>query len=89
MALDLSKIINQITGMVNSLKAHRDEKRQQLQHAVAILHSQSNNLEQLAKKIEASKPTWLVARLVVAGLWSICSGILVLGLVLSLESGFA
>jgi len=40
------------------------KKRQQLQHAVAILHSQSNNLEQLAKKIEASKPTWLVARLV-------------------------
>jgi hypothetical protein len=64
MALDLSKIINQITGMVDSLKAHRDERQQQLQHAVAILHSQSNNLEQLAKKIEASKPTWLVARLV-------------------------
>jgi hypothetical protein len=64
MALDLSKIVNQITGMVGSLKAHRDEKRQQLQHAVAILHSQSNNLEQLSKKIEASKVTWLVARLV-------------------------
>ena len=64
MALDLSKIVNQITGMVDSLKAHREEKRQQLQHAVAILHSQSNNLEQLSKKIEASKVTWLVARLV-------------------------
>ena len=64
MALDLSKVVNQITGMVGNLKSHRDEKRQQLQHAVAILHSQSNNLEQLAKKIEASKPTWLVARLV-------------------------
>ena len=32
---------------------------------------------------------WLVASLVVAGLWSVCSGILVLGLVLSLESGLA
>ena len=64
MALDLSKIVNQITGMVDSLKAHRGEKQQQLQHAVAILHSQSNNLAQLAKKIEASKVTWLVARLV-------------------------
>ena len=63
MGLDLSKIVNQITGMVDSLKAHREEKRQQLQHAVAILHSQSNNLEQLSKKIEASKVTWLVARL--------------------------
>ena len=64
MALDLNKIGNQITGMVGSLKAHRDEKRQQLQHAVAILHSQSNNLEKLSQKIEASKVTWLVARLV-------------------------
>lgn len=32
---------------------------------------------------------WLVASLLVAGLWSVCSGILVLGLVLSLESGIA
>ena len=64
MALDLSKIVNQITGMVDSLKAHRDEKRQQLLHAVAILNSQSNNMEQLSKKIEGSKVTWLVARLV-------------------------
>ena len=38
---------------------------------------------------EGNVAAWLVARLVVAGLWSICSGILVLGLVLSLESGFA
>ena len=29
MALDLSKIVNQITGMVGSLKAHRDERQQQ------------------------------------------------------------
>ena len=64
MALDLSKIVNQITGMVASLKSHRDERQQKLQHAVDILHSQSNNTEQLAKKIEASKTTWLVARLV-------------------------
>jgi hypothetical protein len=64
MALDLSKVINQITGMVDSLKVHRDERQHQLRHAVDIVHSQSNNLEQLAKKIEASKSTWLVARLV-------------------------
>jgi hypothetical protein len=50
--------------MVASLKSHRDERQQKLQHAVDILHSQSNNTEQLAKKIEASKTTWLVARLV-------------------------
>ena len=64
MALDLSKIVNQITDMVASLKSHRDERQQQLNHAVDILHSQSNNTEQLEKKIEASKLTWLVAHLV-------------------------
>ena len=63
MALDLSKIFNQITGMVAGLQSHRDERNQQLQHAVDILHSQSNNTEQLQKKIEASKLTWLVAHL--------------------------
>ena len=64
MALDLSKIIEQITSMVASLKSHRDERQQQLNHAVDILHSQSKNLERLEKKIEASKLTWLVAHLV-------------------------
>ena len=64
MALDLSKIVDQITSMVASLKSHRDERQQQLNHAVDILHSQSNNLERLEKKIEASKLTWLVAHLV-------------------------
>ncbi|MDD5288061.1 MAG: DNA double-strand break repair nuclease NurA [Dehalococcoidales bacterium] len=64
MALDLSKIIDQITGMVASLKFHRNERLEQLHHALDVLHSQSNNLEELAKKIEASKTTWLVARLV-------------------------
>ena len=64
MALDLSKVISQVMSMVVSLKSHRDEKLERLHHAVDILHSQSNNLEQLAKKIESSKTTWLVARLV-------------------------
>jgi hypothetical protein len=64
MALDLSKIVDQITGMVAGLKSHRDERQQQLNHALDILHSQSNNTERLEKKIEASKLTWLVAHLV-------------------------
>ena len=38
---------------------------------------------------EGNAAGWLVASVLVAGLWSVCSGILVLGLVLSLESGFA
>ena len=64
MALDLSKIVNQITDMAAGLSLHRDERYEQLQHTVDVLHSQSNNLEQLEKKIEASKLTWLVAHLV-------------------------
>ncbi len=32
---------------------------------------------------------WLVASLVVAGLWSVCSGIIVLGVVVSVRHGFA
>jgi hypothetical protein len=63
-ALDLSKIVDQITSMVAGLKSHRDERQQQLNHALYILHSQSNNTERLEKKIEASKLTWLVAHLV-------------------------
>jgi hypothetical protein len=64
MALDLSKVVNQITGMVDNLKSRRDDRQQKLQNSVDILNSQSNNTEQLEKKIEASKSTWLVARLV-------------------------
>jgi hypothetical protein len=64
MSLDLSKIVEQITSMVASLKSHRDERQQQINHALDILRSQSNNTEQLEKKIEASKVTWLVAHLV-------------------------
>jgi hypothetical protein len=43
----------------------------------------------LKRRRESDAATWLVASLFVAGLWSVCSGILVLGLVLSLKSGFA
>jgi hypothetical protein len=64
MSLDLSKIVEQITSMVAGLKSHRDERQQQINHALDILRSQSNNTEQLEKKIEASKLTWLAAHIV-------------------------
>jgi hypothetical protein len=38
---------------------------------------------------EDSAAGWLVASVFVAGLWSVCSGIIVLGLVLSMRSGLA
>lgn len=43
----------------------------------------------LKRRRESDAATWMAASLVVAGLWSICSGILVLGAVLSLKSGLA
>jgi hypothetical protein len=66
MGLDLSKIVDQITGMVTRQKSRRDERLRQINQAVDILHSQSNNLDRLTQKIEASKntTTWLVAQLV-------------------------
>ncbi len=38
---------------------------------------------------EGNAAGWLVVSLLVAGLWSVCSGIIVLGLVVSLKNGFA
>ncbi len=38
---------------------------------------------------EPSSAGWLAASVVVAGLWSVCSGIIVLGLMVSLKNGFA
>lgn len=64
MALDLSKIVDQVTGMVTRLKLGHNDRLEKISHALDILHSQSNNLDSLAKKIESSKTTWLVARLV-------------------------
>ncbi len=61
MALDLSKIIDQVTSMVKHLKSTRDDRMKKIYHAIDVLHSQSNNLEGLAKKIASSKSTWLVA----------------------------
>jgi hypothetical protein len=62
MGLDLSKIIEQIIGMVSRLKSGHNEQLEKVSRTLEVFHSQSNNLESLAKKIEASKTTWLVAR---------------------------
>ncbi len=64
MSLDLTKVVSQIGGMIARLKAGAGERRKRLQHALDVLHYQSNNLDHLTKKITSSKTTWLVAGLV-------------------------
>jgi len=64
MSLDLTKVVSQVGAMVAKLKAGNQERREHLHHALDTLHSQADNLERLARKIEASRTTWLVAGLV-------------------------
>jgi len=62
--LDLNKIASQVEGMVARLKASSKERQEHLQHALSVLCCQDNDLENLKRKIAASKTTWLVAGLV-------------------------
>ena len=64
MSLDLTKVVAQVGGMVARLKAGVEERRKRLEQALAVLHGQASNLDYLAKKIAASRTTWLVAGLV-------------------------
>jgi len=64
MPLDLTKVAAQVGDMVSRLKASTREKQEHLQHARDTLHNQAADPDRLAKKIAASKTTWLVAGLV-------------------------
>jgi len=64
MSLDLTKVISQVSGMVARLKAGSRERQERLRHALDTLHNQASDIENLARKIESSKTTWLVAGLV-------------------------
>jgi len=50
--------------MIARLKAGSKEKREHLQHALSVLCDRDTDLENLKRKIAASKTTWLVAGLV-------------------------
>lgn len=63
MALDLSKIVSQVTAMVARLRAEGRERQERLEHALAVLNRQ-DDIERLREKIDASRTTWLVAGLV-------------------------
>ena len=64
MSLDLTKVASQVGGMVASLKAGSEERRNRLQQALATLHSQAGDIERLTRKVASSRTTWLVAGLV-------------------------
>jgi len=64
MSLDLTKVVSQVGGMVARLKAGSKERENRLQYALDTLHNQVGDIENLARKIDSSKTTWLVAGLV-------------------------
>jgi hypothetical protein len=63
-SLDLTKVAAQVTGMISRLKDARKERQQRLQFALDTLSNQAIDLDDLKRKIAASKTTWLVADLV-------------------------
>ncbi|MFC2046785.1 DNA double-strand break repair nuclease NurA [Chloroflexota bacterium] len=63
-SLDLTKVTAQVGGMVAKLKASGEERQQRLQHALEVATDETINIDDLKKKIAASKTTWLVAGLV-------------------------
>jgi GNAT superfamily N-acetyltransferase len=64
MSLDLTKVAAQVGSMVARLKSGGREREERLQNALSVLNDNSLDLDKLAKKIEASQTTWLVAGLV-------------------------
>jgi len=63
-ALDLTRVAAQVWGMVASLRAGTEERRRRLDHALNTLHEPGCDFTDLARKVAASKTTWLVAGLV-------------------------
>ncbi len=64
MSLDLTRLAPQVGGMVAGLKAGAEEKQKHLQYALEVVGNGAIDLDDLKKKINASKTTWLVAGLV-------------------------
>ena len=64
MSLDLTRVAAQVWGMVAKLRASGEERRRRLEQALNTLHDPGCDLPDLARKIVASKTTWLVAGLV-------------------------
>lgn len=63
MSLDLTKVASQVGGLLTRLKEGLSERNEHLRNALNTAHIQSDNLDNLKKKIASSKTTWLVADL--------------------------
>jgi hypothetical protein len=64
LSLDLTKVAAQVIGMISRLKDDREEGQQRLQFALDTLRNRTIDLDDLKRKIAASRTTWLVADLV-------------------------
>ena len=64
MSLDLTRVAAQVWGMIASLRAGNEERRKHLGQALSTLYDPGCDLSDLARKIAASRTTWLVAELV-------------------------
>jgi hypothetical protein len=62
-ALDFTKLVSQVEGMVTRLKVGINERQEHLQQALGAIEK-ATDLDSLRRKIAASKTSWLVAGLV-------------------------
>jgi hypothetical protein len=63
-SLDLTKVAAQVSDMVARLRDGREEREKRLRYALEVMGDEALDLEDLKKKIAASRTTWLVADLV-------------------------
>jgi len=61
---DLTRLAAQVSSMISRLKDSRQERQQHLKFALDTLRNRAIDLDDLKRKIAASRTTWLVADLV-------------------------
>ncbi len=64
MSLDLTRVASQVGEMLSRLKADLSGRQERLKSALDTVHSRSEDIDKLRRKIASSKTTWLVADLV-------------------------
>jgi hypothetical protein len=64
MALDLTKVASQVTGMIAGLWHSRAEQEKHLKFAIETIGNPAIDLDALKQKIKDGKTTWLVAEIV-------------------------
>jgi hypothetical protein len=64
MSLDLTKVAGQVMAMIAALRDGRAEREKRLRFALDTLGNEAIDLDDLKKKIEVGRTTWLVANIV-------------------------